>query len=128
MNFLEKKMTNQVTHSNKMNKQSERLKYIREVRGFSSARKACQHFKWNYNSYIQHELGLRSLARSAKKYAEGYQISEAWLLTGDGSFSPDLSEEEKLLEAEFRRFLHDSGAEEKKMMLNFLKAFSSSKS
>ncbi|WP_370931816.1 XRE family transcriptional regulator [Bartonella sp. DGB1] len=110
---------------NKFYDQSERLKQIRKSRGFSSALKACEENGWNYNSYIQHELGLRSLARSAKKYADGYKVSQAWLLTGEGE-SPSLAknDEELMLEQEFRRFLLDSDQDDQKILLRFLKSFS----
>lgn len=61
-----------------------RLRLARERRGFASAKDAAQFFGWPYQSYLQHENGLRGLTRVAKKYAQAFRTTEAWLLTGEG--------------------------------------------
>jgi hypothetical protein len=61
-----------------------RLRQARERRGFSSAKDAAQYFGWPYQSYLQHESGLRGLSRVAKKYARAFKTTEGWLLTGEG--------------------------------------------
>lgn len=67
---------------------AQRLEQARIARGFKTAKDACKFFGWNYASYIQHENGLRGIGRQASKYAEGYRVSEGWLLTGEGQ-GPD---------------------------------------
>jgi len=67
---------------------AKRLEEARLARGFKEAKEATTFFGWNYVSYTQHESGLRGLSRAAKTYAEGYRVSEGWLLTGEGK-GPD---------------------------------------
>src|SRR4051812_42424089 len=61
-----------------------RLEQARLRRKFKTARAATDYFGWNYNSYVQHESGVRGLGRIADQYAKGYRVSKGWLLTGEG--------------------------------------------
>lgn len=63
---------------------AKRLELARIARGFKSAKKACEYFGWNYNSYAQHEQGNRGINRVSGRYSSAYRVSEAWLLTGVG--------------------------------------------
>lgn len=65
--------------------QARRLKEARENAGFPSAKSAAVRFGFNYNTYSQHERGLVGITRAAKEYAKAFRVSEAWLLTGEGS-------------------------------------------
>ncbi|WP_425314383.1 XRE family transcriptional regulator [Rhizobium daejeonense] len=64
---------------------AKRLEQARIARGFSDAKKATTFFGWKYDTYAQHENGTRGLTRAAKQYAKAFRVSEAWLLTGEGS-------------------------------------------
>lgn len=68
---------------------AERLEQARARRGFRSARAATQFFGWKYDTYIQHERGLRGISRAASRYAKAFRVSEAWLLTGEGETSSE---------------------------------------
>lgn len=61
-----------------------RLEQARRNRGFESAKAAARYFGWSYETYIQHEQGIRGISRQSKRYAKAYQVSEGWLLTGEG--------------------------------------------
>lgn len=63
---------------------AKRLEEARKRRGFKSARSASEFFGWKYETYIQHEQGIRGISRAAGKYAKAFRVSEAWLLTGEG--------------------------------------------
>jgi len=60
-----------------------RLIEARIKRGFMTAKGAADYFGWNYSSYSQHERGLRGIKKMAATYARAFQVSEAWLLTGE---------------------------------------------
>jgi phage repressor protein C with HTH and peptisase S24 domain len=62
-----------------------RLQKAREARGFASAREAALRLGFNYDSYSQHERGLRGITRAAADYAKAFKVSAAWLLTGEGA-------------------------------------------
>jgi phage repressor protein C with HTH and peptisase S24 domain len=62
-----------------------RLIEAREKRGFLTAKAAADYFGWNYSSYSQHERGLRGIKKMAGTYAKAFHVTEAWLLTGEGS-------------------------------------------
>ena len=64
---------------------AKRLEQARVKRGFKTPKEAATFFGWKYETYIQHEQGHRGLARSSTRYAQAFKISEAWLLTGQGS-------------------------------------------
>lgn len=62
-----------------------RLQKAREARGFASAREAAQRLGFNYETYTQHERGLRGLSRAAAVYAKAFKVSVGWLMNGEGS-------------------------------------------
>lgn len=64
--------------------QAKRLEEARLARGFAKAKDATNYFGWNYVTYTQHESGERGISRAVGKYAQGYRVSEGWLLTGEG--------------------------------------------
>lgn len=64
--------------------EAQRLRLARKRRGFDSAKDAAGFFGWSYNSYAQHENGLRGIKKAAAKYAAAYRVSQGWLLTGEG--------------------------------------------
>lgn len=61
----------------------------RKKRGFTHAKDAARFFGWPYETYIQHEQGIRGLSRQSKKYADAFRVSEGWLLTGEGTSPND---------------------------------------
>ncbi len=63
---------------------AKRLEKARIERGFDTAKDAARYFGWTYETYIQHEQGIRGISRAASKYAKAFRVSEAWLLTGEG--------------------------------------------
>lgn len=65
--------------------QAKRLEQARINRGFRTAKDAARFFDWKYETYIQHEQGIRGIPRAAARYAKAFRVSEAWLLTGEGS-------------------------------------------
>lgn len=68
----------------RIDEQAARLRQVRELRGFRSAKEAALRFHFNYNTYSQHERGQSAITRAAKDYARAFKVSEAWLLTGEG--------------------------------------------
>lgn len=69
----------------RIDEQAARLREARERRGFKTAKQAAERFGFNYNTYSQHERGQAGISRAASAYAKAYRVSEAWLLTGEGS-------------------------------------------
>ncbi len=67
---------------------AKRLEQARIDRGFTTAKDAARFFGWTYETYIQHEQGIRGISRAASKYAKAFRVSEGWLLTGEGSGGP----------------------------------------
>jgi SOS-response transcriptional repressor LexA len=63
---------------------AKRLETARIHRGFATAKDASRYFGWVYETYIQHEQGIRGIGRQSKKYADAFRVSEGWLLTGEG--------------------------------------------
>ena len=63
---------------------AKRLEKARIQRGFATAKDATRFFGWVYETYIQHEQGIRGIGRQAAKYADAFRVSEGWLLTGEG--------------------------------------------
>jgi SOS-response transcriptional repressor LexA len=63
---------------------AKRLEVARLHRGFATAKDASRFFGWVYETYIQHEQGIRGIGRQSKKYADAFRVSEGWLLTGEG--------------------------------------------
>ena len=64
-----------------------RLKHARTARGFKSAAEAAKWHHWNVSTYSSHENGQTDPVpqRAAKRYAQAFNVSELWLLTGHGS-------------------------------------------
>lgn len=74
-----------VNEQNEKEARAERLKKARKAAGFSGADKAAQRFGWNVNTYKAHESGRNGLGLSdAKRYAFAFDVSLAWLQTGEG--------------------------------------------
>ena len=62
-----------------------RLTEARKSAKFKKAIYACRRFGWSYDTYSQHERGERGFGRiTAKKYADAYDVSLAWLYLGEG--------------------------------------------
>jgi len=68
----------------RIDEQAARLRQVRELRGFKTAKEAAERFHWNYNTYSQHERGQSAITRAAKEYAKAFKVHEGWLLTGEG--------------------------------------------
>ncbi|MER8806060.1 helix-turn-helix domain-containing protein [Mesorhizobium australicum] len=64
---------------------AKRLEKARKDRGFRTPKDAARFFDWTYETYIQHEQGIRGISRAAAKYAKAFRVSEGWLLTGEGN-------------------------------------------
>lgn len=64
---------------------AKRLIQAREKAGFETAKAATEYHGWKYDTYIQHERGERGIKKVAASYARAFHVSEAWLLTGEGS-------------------------------------------
>lgn len=66
---------------------NERLKFIRQLRGYDSAADAARAFGWNENKYKSAENGIRNLTReSAYQYAHAFRVRPGWLLYGEGDW------------------------------------------
>lgn len=64
---------------------ADRLKSARIAVGISSARKAAKRFLWKLSTYAAHENGQNNFdSETAAVYAKAYNVSAAWLLTGEG--------------------------------------------
>jgi phage repressor protein C with HTH and peptisase S24 domain len=63
---------------------AKRLEMARVKRGFATAKDAARFFGWVYETYIQHEQGIRGIGRQSRKYADAFRVGEGWLLTGEG--------------------------------------------
>lgn len=64
---------------------AQRLRAARRHAGFTSASAAARTFGWNEVTYRAHENGLRGIRTAvAERYAAHFNISLAWLLTGEG--------------------------------------------
>ena len=63
---------------------AQRLEMARKNKGFRTPKDAARAYGWVYETYIQHEQGVRGIGRQSKKYADAFGVSEAWLLTGEG--------------------------------------------
>ncbi|WP_276200603.1 S24 family peptidase [Chelatococcus sp. XZ-Ab1] len=63
----------------------DRLRRARIEAGFSSAMGAAKRFGWSPSTYAAHENGQNRFdEKAARKYAEAFKTSAAWLLTGEG--------------------------------------------
>ncbi len=75
-----------------MNEQKGRLAQARKNAGYATAISATTRNNWNYSTYSQHERGQRGITRkAAKKYAEAYNVSAGWLLTGEAGLAGELT-------------------------------------
>lgn len=64
---------------------SERLVWAREAAGLETAREGSERTDIGYDTYIQHERGVRGFrADTAAKYARAFGVDPAWLLYGKG--------------------------------------------
>jgi len=63
---------------------AKRLEKARKERGFATAKDAARYFGWKYETYIQHEQGIRGIGRASERYAKAFRVSEGWLLTCEG--------------------------------------------
>ncbi len=72
------------TVNTRIENQGKRLAIARSAAKFRTAKAAAEHFGWSYSSYHNHESGIRSYERSVERYAAAFNVSEAWLLTGEG--------------------------------------------
>lgn len=69
-----------------MDTAGDRLKQARIDAGFSSAREAALAMEMKYETYYQHEQGMRGYpAKRAEVYARRFRVSPEWLLYGKGS-------------------------------------------
>lgn len=64
---------------------SDRLQDARKAAGYSSARKAALAFGWAYTTYAGHENGSRGFDDDARNYAQAFNVSLEWLITGRGA-------------------------------------------
>lgn len=68
---------------------AERLKELREKRGFSTAKEAAEAFGWNEVTYRSHENGTRNVPiHAARKYGLAYGSSASYIL-GIGNAAAD---------------------------------------
>jgi len=69
-----------------METKGERLRFMRERAGFSSARSAALHFHWSPSTYAAHENGQNKFEEeTALEYAEAFKksgLSPIWLILG----------------------------------------------
>lgn len=76
-----------------MTDQAERLRFSRARAGYETATDAANAFGRNPVTYRSHESGERGLkANVAAKYARAFKVSQAWLLTGEGSADSSAAE------------------------------------
>lgn len=63
---------------------AERLRQLRELKGFTTAVAAAQAYGWNKYTYAQHENGTREISRkAAHRYGLAYRKPGGWILYGD---------------------------------------------
>ncbi|MFG1211972.1 S24 family peptidase [Xanthobacter flavus] len=90
-------------HGEKLARAS-RLKQAREKAGISSPRAAARKFGWNEETYKAHETGRNGFDNDAgRAYAAAFDISFAWLMTGETSHidSDDVTNGQYKVEADF---------------------------
>ncbi len=77
---------NYKTFNDREEKPYQRLQMARSKSGYVSAADAARAFKWSEQTYSCHERGARGLTlNAAEKYALAFNVSAAWLLTGEVS-------------------------------------------
>jgi phage repressor protein C with HTH and peptisase S24 domain len=67
-----------------MSDMASRLTEARKQAGYSSARKAALAFGWKYTTYAGHENGSRGFDDDVRTYAQRFNVSLEWLMTGKG--------------------------------------------
>lgn len=68
-----------------MDEPKDRLKWIREQRGFEDATAAARRYSWNINTYRSHENGSRTISKkAAQQYASKFRMPAGWLLYAEG--------------------------------------------
>lgn len=82
-----------------MESANDRLRTIREKRGYDSAKAAAEAMGIAVPTYLQHESGLRGSGsvprKAAERYASFFRVSPEWLLFGAGDATdPNPSEDE----------------------------------
>lgn len=71
-----------------MDEPHERLKRLREAKGFEGPAEAARAFGWNEHTYKSHENGVRGVRLdAAKKYAKAFGSTAAYILTGQTASS-----------------------------------------
>jgi hypothetical protein len=68
-----------------MNEPHQRLQQARKDFGFSDAAEAAKALGVPEPTYFGHENGSRGLSRAGRRYADFFQVSLEWLLTGKGA-------------------------------------------
>lgn len=67
-----------------MDTPANRLRFLRERKGFTTAVAAAQAYGWNKYTYAQHENGTRDISRkAAERYGAAYRRAGGWILYGD---------------------------------------------
>ena len=67
-----------------MDTPADRLRFLREQKGFATAVAAAQAYGWNKYTYAQHENGTRDISRkAAERYGTAYRRAGGWILYGD---------------------------------------------
>jgi transcriptional regulator with XRE-family HTH domain len=65
---------------------ADRLKAMRESRGYTTAKDAADAFGWNPVTYRSHENGVRNIPYgAAQKYGAAYGVKAAAILSGEDS-------------------------------------------
>lgn len=65
-------------------KASDRLRKLREAKGYEGPAEAARAFGWNEHTYKSHENGVRGVRLpAAQKYAKAFGSTPSYILTGD---------------------------------------------
>lgn len=64
---------------------AERLRFARQLAGYTNAQDAVDEFDLEYGTYVHHENGTRAISLdNAARYAEMFDVDLRWLATGRG--------------------------------------------
>lgn len=64
----------------------DRLRELREAKGYQTAKEAAEAFGWNEVTYRAHENGTRTITFPvARKYAQAYAVRPGYILTGESN-------------------------------------------
>lgn len=67
-----------------MNEPHDRLRKLREAKGYEGPADAARAFGWNEHTYKSHENGVRGIRLpAAQKYAKAFGSTPAYIMTGD---------------------------------------------